>query len=156
MLRTTRDIDATVEAGDVDLGELVTALAAHGIVPRVDDAVTFATRHQVLLMKHEQTEVPIDLSLAWLPFESEAIAAAEFVEIAGVRVRVARAEDLVIYKAVAWRSQDQEDIKRLLRLHRRSMNIERVRRLVADFADAMEEPERVTDLERLLRRTERK
>jgi len=28
-------------------------------VPRVDDAVTFATRHQVLLMKHEQTEVPI-------------------------------------------------------------------------------------------------
>ncbi len=53
------DSNRAVEAGDVDLGELVTALAAHGIVPRVDDAVTFATRHQVLLMKHEQTEVPI-------------------------------------------------------------------------------------------------
>jgi hypothetical protein len=153
-LRTTRDIDATVEAGDVDLGELVAALTAHGIVPRIDDAVVFAKRHQVLLMKHAQTDVPIDMSLAWLPFESEAIAAAEFVEIQGVRLRVARAEDLVVYKAVAWRPQDQEDIKRLLRLHHRSIDLGRVRRLVGDFAEVMEEPERVAELERLLRRIE--
>ncbi len=155
-LRTTRDIDATIEAGDVDVGELVATLAAHGIVPRIDDAVAFAKRHQVLLLRHDPSDVPIDLSLAWLPFESEALAAAELVEIGGVRVRVPRAEDLVIYKAVAWRPQDQEDIKRLIRLHRRSIDLGRVRRLVGAFAQAMEEPERVAELEQLLRRIERK
>jgi hypothetical protein len=30
---------------------------------------------------------------------------------------VAQPEDLVIYKAIAWRPQDQQDVERLLALH---------------------------------------
>ncbi len=64
------------------------------------------------------------ISIAWLPFETEAIAAAESLELAGAQVRVARAEDLVIYKAIAFRPQDQQDIERLAtpNLPKRSMN----------------------------------
>jgi hypothetical protein len=154
--RTTRDIDATVEGPGLDLGELVAGLARHGIVPRIDDAVAFASRHQVLLMRHAQDGVDIDLSLAWLPFESEAIAAAETLEIEGARVRVARAEDLVVYKVAAWRPQDRQDVERLLRLHGRSMDLARVRRLAREISDVLEAPERMAELERLLDRIERR
>jgi hypothetical protein len=154
--RTTRDIDATVMGADLDLDELVAGLARHAIVPRIDDAVAFARRHQVLLMRHAPDGVDIDLSLAWLPFELEAIAAAETLEIEGARIRVARAEDLVVYKVAAWRPQDRQDVERLLRLHGRSMDLARVRRLAHDLFDVLEAPERVPELERLLHRIERR
>ncbi len=40
--RTTRDIDATVRADDLE--DLVARCRRHGIVPRIDDAVPFAPR----------------------------------------------------------------------------------------------------------------
>jgi predicted nucleotidyltransferase len=46
------------------------------------------------------------VSLAWLDFEREALARASVVDFGGVRVRVAEAEDLVVFKAVAWRDRD--------------------------------------------------
>ena len=72
--RLTIDIDATVAAADLDLGQVVATLATHGITPRVADAVDFARTHQVLLLRHEPTGTPLEVSLAWLPFEIEALA----------------------------------------------------------------------------------
>ena len=63
----------------------------------------------------EPTAVDIDLSLAWLPFEDEALTAATPVKFGdGIVLATARAEDLVIYKAAAWRERDRTDIERLL------------------------------------------
>jgi len=149
--RATRDVDATV-ALEGDVEALVTELERENLVPRIGDAVAFARTNQVLLLTHRPSAVDVDLSIAWLPFELEALAAAERVLLAGVSVRVARAEDLVIYKAIAWRPQDQQDVERLLTLHGKTMDLARIRRLVAEFAEALEEPERVNDVERLIDR----
>ncbi len=150
--RTTRDVDATVDGGQLELPQLLHDLARHDIVPRIDDAIVFATQHQVLLLRHSPSGVDVDVSIAWLPFELEAIAAAEKVVLGGVRVSVARAEDLIIYKAVAWRPQDQQDIERLLTLHRRQVDLDRIRRIVAEFAAALENPERSRELDSLIER----
>lgn len=112
----------------------------------------FAAIHHVLLLRHEPSGVDVDLSIAWLPFELEALAASEPLDLAGMRIPVARAEDLIVYKAVAFRPQDQQDIERLLGLYGGHVDLPRIRRIVAEFAEAMEEPERVTDFERLVRR----
>jgi len=72
--------------------------------------------------------------------------------LAGIPVPVARAEDLVIYKCVAWRPQDQQDVERLLTLHGRRMDLVRVTRIVAELAAAMDEPERLAALEQVIRR----
>ena len=58
----------------------------------------------------------------------------------------------MIYKAVAFRPQDQQDIERLMTLHSKHMDLNRVRTTVAEFAEAVEEPERVTELERIIER----
>ena len=151
--RLTRDVDATVAGGTMELPALLAVLRAHELVPRIDDAPAFAAANQVVLLRHEPSGVDVDLSIAWLPFERDALAASELLDLAGTRVAVARAEDLIIYKTVAFRPQDQQDIERLLVLHRRSIDLDRVRRIVGEFAAALDEPERVAALDRIIRRT---
>lgn len=151
--RQTIDIDATVAAADLDLDEVLVTLAAHHITPRIENARAFARERQVLLLRHAPTGTPLEVSLAWLPFEMEALARATVVDFGGVRVPVATAEDLIVLKAVAWRDRDRGDIERLLLLHASEVDLDRVRALVAEFAAAIDEPERMGDFDALVRRT---
>jgi hypothetical protein len=150
--RQTVDLDATVWAEGLDIDRLLEGLGSAGILPRVDDAAEFARRHQVLLLVHGPSSTPLDLSLAWLPFEREAIDAAEPLNLAGIDVPVVRVEDLLIYKAVAWRDRDRSDIERLLALHSGAVDVGRVRRVLAEFAEALEEPDRLAAFDELVAR----
>lgn len=58
----------------------------------------------------------------------------------------------MIYKAIAFRPQDQQDIERLATLHGDTIDFDRVRRIVAQFAEALDEPERAVQVEQLLTR----
>jgi hypothetical protein len=66
--------------------------AARDLEPRIDDARAFAQANQVLLLRHAPSGVDVDVSLAWLPFELEAINAADKLTVGEVRVPVARPE----------------------------------------------------------------
>ncbi len=149
--RVTRDVDLTIAGGVMPTPELIVALGSLGLQPRIDDPIGFAEANQVVLLRHESSGVDVDLSIAWLPFERDAIDAAQPVNIAGCRIRVARPEDLIVYKAVAFRPQDQQDIERLLTLYRDDIDLNRVRRLVHEFAEALEEPDRLSQFEQLIR-----
>jgi len=150
VVRKTDDIDATVWGEQADLDKLMDALRARGIQARTTDAVEFARRHQVLLLRHEPSGTPMEVSLGWLPFEREALNRADKLDLGGVTAPVARAEDLVVYKVVAWRDRDRDDVRRLLGLHGRAMDLGRVRRLVREFAEALEQPERIGEFDRLV------
>ncbi|MBI4871005.1 MAG: hypothetical protein HY814_05510 [Candidatus Riflebacteria bacterium] len=116
------------------------------------DAFAFAKRHQVLLLRHDPLGTPVDLSLAWLPYEREAIARATPVEMSETSVPTASPQDLIIYKAVAWRIQDQRDIEKLLLLHGRSIDLVNIRTRVREFAELLEAPERVGEFDALVKR----
>jgi len=148
--RFTEDIDATVAAAGLDLGGLVGSLRREKIVPRIADWSDLVQRAQVLLLVHQPTGIPIDLSLAWLPFEEDAIRAADTVAFAGTSVRVVRAEDLVIYKLIASRPQDLADAERLLLHHRGDMDLERVRRVLGQLSPHLDGADRGQSLETLL------
>ena len=151
--RFTADVDATVSAQRVDPEAILAALGRHDATPRVDRAVEFARRHQVVLLHHARSGVPIDISLAWLPFETEAIQHARETDFAGVRIRVPRPDDLVVYKLVAARPRDVDDAEKLLAIHGRTLDLPRVRRLLEEFCRALEDPSRLETFERLLRTT---
>ena len=150
--RTTRDVDATFSAGTGQLEDVLRIFEEHQLAPRIDDVRAFAQANQVLLLRHAPSGVDVDVSLAWLPFELEAINASDKLLVGEVQVPVARPEDLVIYKAIAWRPQDQQDVERLLNLHGDRMDLVRVRRVVAELAAALDEPERASELERVIQR----
>ncbi|MBI2186541.1 MAG: hypothetical protein HYU37_05380 [Acidobacteria bacterium] len=150
--RQTVDIDATIWAEGLDVDTILPALAAEGLLPRTSDAVAFARERHVLLLRHEPTGTPIELILAFLPFERSALERAELIDFGGVAVPAATAEDLIVYKTVAWRDRDRSDVERLLGLHARSIDLARVRELVREFAAALDEPERIDQFEALVRR----
>jgi predicted nucleotidyltransferase len=56
---------------------------------------------------HETTRVTLEVTFAFSSFEQEALERAVEVDFAGVRIPVAIPEDLVIYKALAWRDRDR-------------------------------------------------
>lgn len=151
--RQTIDIDATVWGQAASLDELFAALKSHGIVPRIPDAAEFARRRQVLLLEHRPSGTTLEISLAWLPFEQAAIERAGLVTLRGVEVPVAQPQDLIVYKFVAWRDRDKADIERLLLLHGEGLDLQHLREIARQFAEALEEPERVQELEVLLRRS---
>jgi hypothetical protein len=150
--RQTVDIDATIWAEGLDIDAMLPILAQEGLVPRTPDAIVFARERHVLLLRHEPTGTPIELILAYLPFEQAALERADLVDFGGVSVPAATAEDLIVYKVVAWRDRDRADVERLLVRHGRSINLERVRQLVREFGTALDEPERVDEFEILVRR----
>jgi hypothetical protein len=150
--RQTVDVDATVWGEAVDLDTLVTVLGRHGFEPRVPDAVGFARQRQVLLLRHRPSGTSAEVSLAWLPFEREALGRASVVDFGGVTVPVALPEDLIVYKAVAWRDRDRADIERLLVLHGGAIDLSRVKALVREFATVLDDPGRVQEFEDVVTR----
>ncbi|HSS77001.1 MAG TPA: nucleotidyl transferase AbiEii/AbiGii toxin family protein [Thermoanaerobaculia bacterium] len=150
--RQTIDIDATVLATRLETSQILAVLASCSIRPRIVDVLEFAERSQVLLLVHEKTRVTLEISLAFSPFEREALERAVEVDFGGVRIPVAVPEDLVIYKALAWRDQDRYDIEQLLTLHGDHIDLERVRTFVHEFSQILGAPERIPEFDRLLRR----
>lgn len=148
--RLTDDVDATVWAERLDVDEVLAVLARHEIVGRIPDAATFARERQVLLLQHTPSATPMELSLAWLPFEREALQRAEVLDVSGMEMPVAVAQDLVVYKTVAWRDRDRTDVERLLRAYLDEIDLSYVRRIIGEFAEALDERERAEDFERLL------
>jgi hypothetical protein len=150
--RLTVDIDATVAAVALDLERLVDLLGRHGIHARIPDALAFARAQQVFLCVHEASGTPVDISLAWLPFEDDALRLRQTCDYAGVPIHVPRPEDLLIYKLIAARPRDIEDAEGLLVLHAAAIDVGRVREVVGQFAAVLDDLERPQTLERLIRK----
>jgi hypothetical protein len=112
--RFTADVDVTVDLGARPIGDLITPLAAAGVVLRVADADEFVRATRVLPMRHGASGLPVDVVLSGPGFEERFFARATTVEIDGVSIPVARAEDLVVMKVLAGRALDIEDAVAML------------------------------------------
>lgn len=105
----------------------------------------------VLLLRHTQSSIDVDVILGALPFEYSAVEQGSVHTIGGVSVRLPRVEDLLIMKAVAHRPQDIQDIEGLLDAHPEA-DVGFVRGWVREFAAATAMSNLIDDFERLLAR----
>lgn len=152
--RLTEDIHVTVWLAERDLKTFLESGRAHGFTPRFPGTLEFAQQRRVLLLQHQTPDatIKVDISLAAIPFEQEMIERSTHVEIESVRLVFPTPEDLVIMKATAQRTKDITDIAAILEVHP-NLDRERVRYWVKQFAETLELPEMMDDLERLLQRT---
>ena len=108
--RLTGDVDLTILTGFGDEARYVSDLC-RTFPQRVEDAAAFALRHRVLLLK-SAGGIPIDVSLAALPFEERVIERASAHRfLAEIRLHTCSAEDLIVLKAFADRPRDWADIE---------------------------------------------
>jgi hypothetical protein len=144
--RFTTDIDAVVRGDEIEIGKLIAALRKRRIVPRIPEAEQFARENLVLLLRHEPSGVDFDVSFAWTAFEHEAIAAATIATFGSVAAPMPRPDDLIVFKAIAGRGRDIDDMTALLALYP-NLDLTRVRARVRELAGAAETPELVAGLE---------
>lgn len=152
--RVTTDIDSTIFVNLDDIEPLISRLCACGIEPRIDNVMDFARSNHILLMKHAKTGIDIDISIAMLPFEEDAIANRQFVDFAGIRIVIPRVEDIIIYKMVASRSEDMRDVEELMLRHLDEIDLQSVRKIISQFSEILDRPEIITVFDNIVRHTE--
>jgi hypothetical protein len=151
--RFTQDVDVVVWTDDARWAGLLEAAADVGIRPRIDDPLPFATRTRVLLLSHEGV-VPIDVSCGALPFEQDLVEQAATIDVGSTSIRVARPVHLLVTKAIANRPRDRADIAALIEAHP-DVDVGAARRVVAEFAQALDQPELLDAFDRLVRDAQR-
>ena len=147
--RATQDIDAVVWMDLDEAPTFIDSAEAFGFEARVSDALGFLRKNRVLLLRHRESKIGIDVSFGILPFEREMLERALQVDLGGTVVAVATPEDLIILKAVAHRKRDLIDIDNLLNVHP-NVDQNRLRDWIRQFAEALDSPEILTDFERLI------
>jgi hypothetical protein len=147
--RLTRDIDALAMLPEDAWSSAVEGAARYGIAPRIPDAVEFARRSRVLLMRHTRSAIDLDITFGALAFEQSAIEKGMPHAVGGVLVRLPRVEDLLVMKAVARRPKDLEDIRGLLDAHP-DADVTEVRAWVKEFATATGMVDMLAELDKLL------
>lgn len=152
--RITKDVDAVVMLGNLQIESFLAASARFGFAPRIDEATNFAATNRVLLLIHEPSKTDVDISLGILPFEQESVDRASIITVAGISFPLVSPEDLIIMKALARRARDIADIEGVLDVQA-EVDLERVRYWVSQFAEVLEAPDILDDLERILNRKQR-
>src|SRR5437588_12208151 len=147
--RLTQDIDPLAVLAEADWAEAVRLAPQYEILPRIEDALQFAQRSRVLLMRHTTSGIDVDVTFGELAFERAAVANCENHDVGGVRVRLPRVEDLLVMKAIARRPKDVQDLQGLLVAHP-DVDVAAARRCVREFAIAMSMPDMLRDFESLL------
>src|SRR5437764_10915178 len=132
------------------MASLIMTWARFCFLPHVSDPVDFARKSRVVLLQHADTSIGVDISCGALPFEQELIKRAQEFKVHDVTLNVASPEDLIITKAVAHRRRDLIDIESLVQAHS-DLDLARVRNWVQQFADVLEAPELINDLENILK-----
>ena len=143
--RLTFDIDALILLSTDDVPGLIEAAAREGLVPRISDAESFAREHRVLLLRHVESGIPVDISLGMLPFEKEAVERSTLRDTGTFAVRLPTVEDLIILKAVAHRPTDLLDIQALIETNP-DLDREWIRSRICEFAEALDMPDLWTDI----------
>lgn len=148
--RQTNDVDATLWCpDDAHFGSIFKLATDIGLEPRRPDAVAFAQRVRVLQLRHGRTRIGVDLSLALLPFEEQAIAARLIAKAEELTIPHATPEDLAVMKLVAHRDQDLIDLHNVVR-HARTLDRRKVLHWSRDFARLLDSPDLVDEIQSTL------
>jgi len=150
--RLTQDVDALAILPEGDWANAVATAAHYGIHPRIENPLDFARRSRVLLMRHAESGIDIDVTFGGLSFEQTAIDNSAIHDIGGLRVRLPRVEDLLIMKAIARRPKDLQDIEGLLAAHPEA-DVATVRQSIREFATAMSMSDMLDDFDNLVARS---
>lgn len=149
--RATTDSDLSALTPYGDEARVVDTLFAQFRSRRVDGRA-FAIDHRVLLLASAEG-VGIDVALAALPFEVEAIAGATPWRLdQGVVLRTCSAEHLIVYKLVAARPQDLVDVDGIVRRQGARLDVNLIRRWSREFAELKEDPDLLRPFEEALRK----
>ena len=145
VVRFTYDVDIKVLVPDVNYSAARAALRAAFPQPARENAPQDA-----LIVAVNIDGVTIDFLLALPGYEELIIQRAVQRDLGGWSAWICSAEDLIIQKVVAGRAKDWPDVEALLIEQRNKLDEAYIKDWLAQFAEALEQPELLTEYRRLL------
>ena len=146
--RVTKDVDFTLLCGFGNERQIVSEILRH-FDPRIKDAEEFAIHARVLLVE-DSRGTPLDISLGALPYEENVIAlATPWLAPESGSLITCSAEDLVVLKAFANRTQDVRDIEGVIIRQGTRLNRSLVLKELTPLVELKEEPEILDQLQAL-------
>jgi hypothetical protein len=147
--RVTQDADISVLAPFGEEADVIDLLVSR-FPTRRPDAKAFAKARRVLVIT-ATNGAPVDVGLAALPFEREALERAKvWTWSPDIAFLVCSAEDLIIYKLAAGRPHDLVDVDGIVRLQWRRLDINRIRSRAGQLSEMLEGPDLLAPFERAL------
>ncbi len=147
--RLTADVDVTAYLDEAPIQVLVGALLEAGFALRIPDP-DFVERTRVLPIAHVASGIPVDIVLGGPGIEESFLARAEMLDVEGVGVPVARAEDVVVMKVLAGRPKDVDDVVAILAAHHDDLDLSLVRGTIRMLEDALGQSDLSPALDRAL------
>lgn len=115
--RVTVDVDMVIGCDVPKALELLNFVEHSVFSPLFPDANEVVEQAMILPLRHRTSGVKLDLTIGLSGFERQVIERASLVDLAGLSVFVASAEDLLIMKVLAGRTQDEQDMRGLVLAH---------------------------------------
>lgn len=142
--RATQDVDFLISVPRLLLPDLLQSFQQRGF--SVDQAVVLRELRDDHLSAIRYGDIRVDLLDAVLPVFRRAVERAGDHVIRGRTVRVVSPEDLIVLKLIASRPSDLDDVRGILAAKRDGLDVDSLRRSVAEVCDEA----RQLELERLL------
>ena len=146
--RTTDDVDLKVLL-DRDSARRLLDVLQPDYIPLQADPLQALRRNGVLFVK-DADGIRIDLQLADVSLDESAIQRAESVELEpGLTARVCTAEDLILYKMISTRPQDQVDVENIVRRQANALDDRYVMKWLRALEQALDDSTLVSTYQRL-------
>lgn len=142
--RVTRDVDFKVLVPNLDYAAVRQTLRT--AFP--ERARSHAPENPLIVAVKIQ-DIIVDFLFAVPGYEENIIERAVLRDLGGWSAWICSPEDLIIQKMIAGRSKDLPDVENILAVQRSKLDDAYIRDWLAQFADALEKPEILTEYERL-------
>ena len=137
--RFTRDIDITLGIDIDELLKIKQVIQTLSLRPLIENVDEFVSETRALPVLDESTGLRVDFVFSFIAFERQAIDRAAKIKVGNYHVKYVSVEDLIIYKLVAGRPIDIEDVKNVVRKNP-AFDKKYVTRWLKDFQDVLNKP----------------
>jgi hypothetical protein len=148
--RLTEDLDVKIDVEEARWAEFTDGLRV-GFEILVPNALEFLGETRVLPVQ-TRTGVRVDLVMAELPYEREAIRRAVTVAVGSRSVHLTTAEDLILHKIISDRNRDRDDVEGVIALRGGELDRDYLDPRVRELACGLEKPEILEFYEECIRK----
>lgn len=146
--RTTADVDLKILL-DRDAAQRLLDVLQPDYVSLQPEPLQALRRHGVLFVKNRDG-IRIDLQLADVSFDQSAVERARTIELEpGLAAQICTAEDLIIYKIISTRLQDQIDVENIIRRQGTALDDRYVRKWLRLLEQALDDSTLIANYRRL-------
>lgn len=136
--RLTKDIDIILGVGPEKLNQVKVVVKKLGLKILTNNIENFVRQTMVIPVLDEKSDIRIDFIFSFTPYEQQAINRAKKINILNALVNFASLEDLIIFKIIARRERDIEDV-RLILLKNNKYDKHYIVKWLKEFDDALNE-----------------